>query len=306
MTQNISQGERIHSIDIIRGIAVLGIFLVNWPVIAGIDSRDITGVYEGLDSYIRLFYDMFIQTKFYTIFSFLFGLGFYIFMTRAEAKTDRPKTLFVRRLLILLLFGFLHYVLLWDGDILHTYAITGFSYFYFTKEPRTILIWSIVLLSFMQLFTLLGSLVMLIVPVEELGLSTAIMPLENWGLQITDRFYSFYSEAISNSLIMLPETLGLFYSDYMPVKRYFPPCERIRSKLKKWQIIMFVLTLPMWFIMVYFFMNNQPYTPFSLMGITMISGKTLFIFYIFTLMRLLQKKNGKRYYVRSSTLVEWH
>ncbi len=38
MTQNISQGERIHSIDIIRGIAVLGIFLVNWPIIAGIDS----------------------------------------------------------------------------------------------------------------------------------------------------------------------------------------------------------------------------------------------------------------------------
>ena len=139
MTQNISQGERIHSIDIIRGIAVLGIFLVNWPVIAGIDSRDITGIYEGIDSYIRLFYDMFIQTKFYTIFSFLFGLGFYIFMTRAEAKTDRPKTLFVRRLLILLLFGFLHYVLLWDGDILHTYAITRFFLFLFYKrKPRTI------------------------------------------------------------------------------------------------------------------------------------------------------------------------
>ena len=59
-------------------------------------------------------------------------------MTRAEAKTDRPKTLFVRRLLILLLFGFLHYVLLWDGDILHTYAITGFSYFYFTKESHVL------------------------------------------------------------------------------------------------------------------------------------------------------------------------
>lgn len=59
-------------------------------------------------------------------------------MNRAEAKTDRPKTLFVRRLLILLLFGFLHYVLLWDGDILHTYAITGFSYFYFTKERHVL------------------------------------------------------------------------------------------------------------------------------------------------------------------------
>lgn len=292
MTQNISQGERIHSIDIIRGIAVLGIFLVNWPVIAGVDSRDITGIYEGIDSYIRLFYDMFIQTKFYTIFSFLFGLGFYIFMTRAEAKTDRPKTLFVRRLLILLLFGFLHYVLLWDGDILHTYAITGFFLFLFYKrEPRTILIWSIVLLSFMQLFSLLGSLLMLIVPVEELGLSTAIMPLENWGLQITDRFHAFYSEAISNSLIMLPETLGLFLLGlYAGKKDIFRRAKELDPKLKKWQIIMFVLTLPMWFIMVYFFMNNQPYMPLSLMGITMISGKTLFIFYIFTLMRLLQKE----------------
>ena len=43
MTRNIPQGERIHSIDIIRGIAVLGIFLVNWPVIAGVDSSEISG-----------------------------------------------------------------------------------------------------------------------------------------------------------------------------------------------------------------------------------------------------------------------
>ncbi|HHT7190036.1 TPA: DUF418 domain-containing protein, partial [Bacillus cereus] len=228
----------------------------------------------------------------YTIFSFLFGLGFYIFMSRAEAKTDRPKILFVRRLLILLLFGFLHYVLLWDGDILHTYAITGFFLFLFYKsQPRTILIWSIVLLSFMQLFTLLGSLLMLLVPVDELGLSTAIMPLDNWGLQITDRFHAFYSEAISGSLIMLPETLGLFLLGlYAGKKDIFRRAKELDSKLKKWQIIMFLLTLPMWFIMVYFFIKNQPYTPLSLMGVTMISGKTLFIFYIVTLMRLLQKE----------------
>lgn len=134
MTQNISQGERIHSIDIIRGIAVLGIFLVNWPVIAGIDSRDLSGVYEGLDSYIRLFYDMFIQTKFYTIFSFLFGLGFYIFMTRAEAKTDRPKTLFVRRLLIY--YYLVSYITFFYGT--ETFYILmqslDFSYFYFIRE----------------------------------------------------------------------------------------------------------------------------------------------------------------------------
>lgn len=292
MTQNLPQGERIHSIDIIRGIAVLGIFLVNWPVIAGVDSRDISGIYEGIDSYIRLFYDMFIQTKFYTIFSFLFGLGFYIFMTRAKAKTDHPKILFVRRLLILLLFGFLHYVLLWDGDILHSYAIAGvFLFLFYMREPRTILIWAIALLSFMQLVTLLGSPLMALVPVDKLNFSTAIMPLKNWDLQITDRFHSFYSEAISNSLTMLPETLGLFLLGlYAGKKDIFRRAKELDPKLKKWQIIMFILTLPMWFIMVHFFMNNQPYTPLSLMAITMISGKTLFIFYIFTLMRLLQKE----------------
>ena len=73
---------------------------------------------------------------------------------------------------------------------------------------------------------------MLLVPVDELSLSIAIMPLENWGLQITDRFYSFYSEAISNSLIMLPETLGLFYSDYMPVKDIFRRAKELDPKLK--------------------------------------------------------------------------
>ena len=169
MTQNLTQGERIHSIDIIRGIAVLGIFLVNWPVIAGVDSRDLSGIYEGIDSYIRLFYDMFIQTKFYTIFRFI-RIRFYIFMSRAEAKTDHPKILFVRRLLILLLFGFLHYVLLWDGDILHTYAIAGFFLFLFYKrEPRTILIWAIVLLSIFQFIMLMAGITVALVPKEELG-----------------------------------------------------------------------------------------------------------------------------------------
>ena len=46
MTQNISQGERIHSIDIIRGIAVLGIFLVNWQLLLVLTSRIFQGVYE--------------------------------------------------------------------------------------------------------------------------------------------------------------------------------------------------------------------------------------------------------------------
>ena len=69
---------------------------------------------------------------------------------------------------------------------------------------------------------------------------------------------------------------------------------------------MFVLTLPFWFFMVRYFLSTSSYEPLYMQGLAMFSGKTLFIFYIFTLMRLLQKKNGKHYYVPSSTLVEWH
>lgn len=292
MTQNISQGERIHSIDIIRGIAVLGIFLVNWPIIAGIDSRDLSGVYEGLDSYIRLFYDMFIQTKFYTIFSFLFGLGFYIFMTRAEAKTDRPKTLFVRRLLILLLFGFLHYVLLWDGDILHSYAIAGFFLFLFYKrKPRTILISAIVLLSIFQFLMLIATIGIAFMSKEELGLSLPIMPLEDWVSQIQNRFHAFYANGIGLNVSMLPETVGLFLLGlYAGKKDIFRRTKELDPKLKKWQIIMFVLTLPFWFFMVRYFLSTSSYEPLYMQGLAMFSGKTLFIFYIFTLMRLLQKE----------------
>lgn len=292
MTQNISQGERIHSIDIIRGIAVLGIFLVNWPIIAGIDSRDLSGVYEGLDSYIRLFYDMFIQTKFYTIFSFLFGLGFYIFMTRAEAKTDRPKTLFVRRLLILLLFGFLHYVLLWDGDILHSYAIAGFFLFLFYKrKPRTILIWAIVLLSIFQFLMLIATIGIAFMSKEVLGLSLPIMPLEDWVSQIQNRFHAFYANGIGLNVSMLPETVGLFLLGlYAGKKDIFRRTKELDPKLKKWQIIMFVLTLPFWFFMVRYFLSTSSYEPLYMQGLAMFSGKTLFIFYIFTLMRLLQKE----------------
>lgn len=133
MTQNLTQGERIHSIDIIRGIAVLGIFLVNWPVIAGVDSRDLSGIYEGIDSYIRLFYDMFIQTKFYTIFRFI-RIRFYIFMSRAEAKTDHPK--FYLFAAYLFYYYSVSYITFFYGT--ETFYILmrllDFSYFYFIRE----------------------------------------------------------------------------------------------------------------------------------------------------------------------------
>lgn len=148
MSTSVLGKERIVTLDIIRGIAILGIFLVNIINFSGNEFA----VYEGSDKFIRMIFDMFVQTKFYTIFSFLFGLGFYIFMKRAEERGADIELLFVRRLVILLVFGVSHLIFLWIGDILHIYAIAGFILLAFYKRnTKTILIWALVLLFIPQL-----------------------------------------------------------------------------------------------------------------------------------------------------------
>src|SRR5690606_5865713 len=87
-----------------------------------------------------------IQVKFVSIFSFLFGLGLYIFMSRAEEKGKRVYRLFSRRLIGLALFGLIHLVFLWYGDILLIYAIAGFCLMLFYKRKlKTIMVWIVIL-----------------------------------------------------------------------------------------------------------------------------------------------------------------
>ncbi|WP_349408942.1 DUF418 domain-containing protein [Pseudalkalibacillus sp. SCS-8] len=147
----LANNQRITTIDMLRGFALFGIFLVNMPSFFSpafqYDYYSLPIAYEGVDQWVRLFFDLFVQARFYPIFSFLFGFGFFIFLSRAELKSDHPRKLFVRRLTILLVIGLLHLVFLWYGDILHTYALTGFLLFlFYSRKPRTILIWAFALL----------------------------------------------------------------------------------------------------------------------------------------------------------------
>lgn len=136
--QPITNKERIRSIDIIRGIALIGIVFTNATSYLTItDGRNFPS--HPLDSYLGFFNYIFIQTKFYCIFSFLFGLGFYIFMNRAEERKAKIYLLFSRRLFAMLLIGLLHFYI-WEGSILPYYAVLGFFLMLFYKrKPRTIL-----------------------------------------------------------------------------------------------------------------------------------------------------------------------
>jgi len=153
----ISQQERIHIIDSLRGIAILGILLMNIPGfgLAPAAIGDFSLQPQGDLNY--YFWYVFGPGVFEGsqrgIFSMLFGAGMYIFVTRLEKRTPglMPAELFLRRQLWLLLFGMFHaYILFWYWDILYHYAICGIIVFAFRRlSPKYLFIAAFVCLVLM-------------------------------------------------------------------------------------------------------------------------------------------------------------
>jgi uncharacterized membrane protein YeiB len=122
----ITANQRIEALDVVRGFALLGIFLMNIEYF----NRTISSLNEGmprgltgLDWLASWFIAYFVQGKFWTIFSLLFGMGFAVMMTRAAQAGRQFPIVYLRRVLALAVFGAAHYVLLWEGDILFSYAV---------------------------------------------------------------------------------------------------------------------------------------------------------------------------------------
>src|SRR5690625_3461043 len=166
------QQNRIHQIDVMRGIAIFGILLVNmahfsYPdlYLQMIDSDNfLKETWGKIDQLTVTFLDIFVQMKFITLFSFLFGFGMIIMMERTEAKGEKVLPVLFRRLLALFTFGMIHAFLIWDGDVLTDYAILGFILLIFIKRrPKTLLIWSIVLYAMFAIPLVLAT----VIPIEE-------------------------------------------------------------------------------------------------------------------------------------------
>lgn len=142
---------RIGELDLIRGVALLGIIIANMPLYSY--PYLYMNMLEGswwpgtFDQIARQLIYILVEYKFITMFSFLFGAGFMIFLERAEQKGRRGGALYVRRLSVLLVFGILHGYFVWFGDILIIYAILGFALLAFrSRRPGTLLCWALGLL----------------------------------------------------------------------------------------------------------------------------------------------------------------
>jgi uncharacterized membrane protein YeiB len=126
--KSVMPNERIEALDVIRGFALIGIFFMNIEWFNRSFLTLGTGIptnVHGLDWFASYFVDFFVAGKFWTIFSLLFGMGFAVMLNRSEETGRAFIKPYLRRIAALAVFGILHNVLLWPGDILYSYAFTA-------------------------------------------------------------------------------------------------------------------------------------------------------------------------------------
>ena len=149
----VATAERISAIDVLRGVAVLGILVINIDYFAlphadkSAAGTEWAGVFwpselsaRGLAAWIAV--RALFEGRMRAIFSMLFGASAVLLTTRLEGRGQdaRVADIYYRRTLWLLLFGVLHAYLLWEGDILYSYAVGGLVLFPFRKLPGRTLI----------------------------------------------------------------------------------------------------------------------------------------------------------------------
>ena len=153
--------NRILSLDILRGVAVLGILIMNIQLFAMIQATlfnptsygDMSGVHWWVWALSHLLADQ----KFMTLFSMLFGAGIVLMTAKAERQGGRSLRLHYRRMFWLLIIGLVHGYLLWSGDVLVLYAICGFVIYWFRRwSPKWLLLVGVIVLAVGPLISFAG------------------------------------------------------------------------------------------------------------------------------------------------------
>ncbi|MBG6130261.1 uncharacterized protein IWQ47_001656 [Aquimarina sp. EL_43] len=150
--QPIKVKKRIDVLDVFRGFAILGIFVVNIVIMNStfLNQDEFAKQWtSSIDQISGKILQLFFYTKFFPIFSLLFGLGISMQALKMLDKGKLSFSFFARRMFILFLFGVLHIVFLWSGDVLNLYALLGLiTMVMIKKSNKLILTLSVVFLFF--------------------------------------------------------------------------------------------------------------------------------------------------------------
>ncbi|MEH7416183.1 DUF418 domain-containing protein [Neobacillus drentensis] len=256
----IGENERIDVLDYLRGFALLGIILVNIGTLLAANPP----AANSADALYWRFLYLFIEGRFYTIFTFLFGVGLYLFINRANTKGKKGYILFLRRMIVLFLFGWVH-VQFHPGEALTIYAVSGLILLPFYKvDKRVNLIFGIIMLAVIGLF---GSKIFMVIPLMLLGIAagqyhlferitahmktTAVfteimLALATMGLifqyqsepslieRTADESISFQTEKFMSIGITIGPVISAFYAGCMVMLIQLPFIRKLLSPLKSY------------------------------------------------------------------------
>ncbi len=125
------------TLDVLRGVALLGIFIMNMPGFTHSLFAQPVPEATAIDRAVVAARDLFFAGKFNLLFGLLFGIGFALQLGRLEAAgASSPARVYARRLAALLAIGLGHAALLWPGDVLVVYAVLGFGLLAIRKLPE--------------------------------------------------------------------------------------------------------------------------------------------------------------------------
>ena len=161
----VTAAERLVALDTLRGVAVMGILVMNvyafaMPLAAYYNPL-LMGGSDALNMGTWFFTHLFFDQKFMSIFAMLYGAGMIMMMDRADARGTAFGPVFYRRSAWLIAIGLLHGYFIWFGDILFHYALMGMVAFLFRKaSPRTLVVVACSLLPVALLINFGGSLYM--------------------------------------------------------------------------------------------------------------------------------------------------
>ncbi len=206
--------RRIATLDIVRGIAVMGILAMNivgfaLPFQAYMNPAAL-GPPDTADTISWGLSFVLIDGKMRGLFSFLFGASMLLVIERAEAAGGSPASTHYRRMIWLLGFGLIHFYLIWFGDILVGYALIGMvAYLFRNKEPQSLIAWAcgLLLVQFLILAAMTAAMLMLAEQVSAPG--APLETVKTW--QQMERMFGTLSGA------ELDKVLGLFRGSYTEI-----------------------------------------------------------------------------------------
>ena len=201
----ITGAERIASLDVLRGVAILGILVMNiyafaMPFPAYGDPLAMGGT-DALNMGTWFFTHILFDQKFLSIFAMLFGAGIILMTGRAEDRGAKYGRIFYRRQFWLLILGAMHGFLIWFGDILFLYALIGMlAYLFRNRTPRTLIIVACLLLPVTLVLSLGFGAQMETTAAE----AAEITALQNAGEEVTEKQKKMLAQWEESRSFMMP------------------------------------------------------------------------------------------------------